>query len=118
MAADAAAAFARLAAALGSTPPGLVEACAAAYDAPAASIFGVPTQTLSRILRLLKARAAPEARAEVEDAFMKIVTRVSPATRVGDVARAGGRPGPDAAGARACSPRGRTQWRDARRLRC
>ena len=50
-----------------------------AYASPTGTLFSVPTQALSRVMKALKARAGGSAaKTEVEDAFMKLVTKVGP----------------------------------------
>lgn len=51
--------------------------CAAAFRAPNAALFALPTAQLSRILRLLKNAAASEQRSAVEQHYMALVTSVS-----------------------------------------
>jgi hypothetical protein len=59
---------------------------AVAYNSPTGSLFAVPTQALSRVMRALKQKAgsvegAPAtAPATVEQAFMRLVTKVSTIT--------------------------------------
>jgi hypothetical protein len=69
-----------------SSSPILAQAradAAAAYSSPTGSLFAVPTQALSRVMRALKQKAGsfegapPTAPATVEQAFMRLVTKVS-----------------------------------------
>jgi hypothetical protein len=91
MAEDAAAVFQRLLLLLGLDEEDTLEQCLAAYAAPCGTIFGVPTAVLSRFLKLLKAQSPPESRPQVEEAFMKFVTKVRAAAelRVGEREREG-----------------------------
>ena len=68
--------FVRLLSSCGAGEARFAAACQDAYNSPTGVIFGVPTPALSRFLKVLKARAAPDTRALVEDAFMKFVSKV------------------------------------------
>ena len=69
--------FERLLLLLGLDERETFDAAIAAYESPLDSVFDVPTQTLSKFLKLLKTNAPPESRPLIEEAFMKLVTTVS-----------------------------------------
>jgi hypothetical protein len=67
----------RLLAACGVADAAVEESCVAAYSAPTAALFAIPTPTLSKVMRGFKSKAVSDrGRTEVEECFMKLVTRV------------------------------------------
>lgn len=52
-------------------------ACLHAYRHPSSAIFGIDTSLLSQIVRFLKSRSLPDRKAEVDQAYMQLITTVS-----------------------------------------
>ncbi len=53
-------------------------ACLQAFRAPQSALFAIQTATLSKFMRILKSKAISEkAKQNIEESFMKLVTKVS-----------------------------------------
>lgn len=74
---DFGAVVARLLAGCGLQDDGAVAACVAASRNPTAALFAIPTSSLSKVMRNLKGKAvSDQSRADIEECFMKLVTKV------------------------------------------